>query len=320
MRSARSRNRAGDRARRRLSGNQSAIVPQARHPLEATRARASHRLGSPRLPAAFVPCASSASMPTASAPPPPRDSSLVRAAGQADIAVPAGNQGAGSTSSAMPVPPDGYQAWFRDASTKKGYSGVAIYSRREPDEIRTALGLGAVRRRRPLHRGALRQSQRGLVLHSVRQSGDLRQGFKFQVMAWLKPILDQWLASGRDYVLCGDWNIVRAKNDIRNWTQPEELRLPAGRTRLAQRVDCRRAWRWIAATRARLARRFRVVKPGCGRVHVVVASRRRARQQRGLAHRLPGDASAAACPSWQSPRRPWRRDCVMWGSIWPASA
>ena len=29
--------------------------------------------------------------------------------------------------------PAGYKAWFRDASTKKGYSGVAIYARREPD-------------------------------------------------------------------------------------------------------------------------------------------------------------------------------------------
>ncbi|MCA1715254.1 MAG: endonuclease/exonuclease/phosphatase family protein, partial [Gammaproteobacteria bacterium] len=36
--------------------------------------------------------------------------------------------------------PDGYTAWFRDASTRKGYSGVAIYSRHEPDEVRTALG------------------------------------------------------------------------------------------------------------------------------------------------------------------------------------
>ena len=36
--------------------------------------------------------------------------------------------------------PAGYKAWFKDASTKKGYSGVAIYSRREPDEVRTALG------------------------------------------------------------------------------------------------------------------------------------------------------------------------------------
>ena len=49
-------------------------------------------------------------------------------------------------------------------------------------------------------------------------SGEVRQGVKEEVMAWLKPILDGWLASGRDYVLCGDWNIVRARNDIRNWT------------------------------------------------------------------------------------------------------
>ena len=37
-------------------------------------------------------------------------------------------------------------------------------------------------------------------------------------MDWLKPIMDSWLTSGREYVLCGDWNIVRAKNDIKNWT------------------------------------------------------------------------------------------------------
>src|SRR6516162_9121025 len=36
--------------------------------------------------------------------------------------------------------PDGHHCFYRDASTKKGYSGVAIYSRREPDEVRTAIG------------------------------------------------------------------------------------------------------------------------------------------------------------------------------------
>src|SRR3546814_2573202 len=36
-------------------------------------------------------------------------------------------------------------------------------------------------------------------------------------MDWLGPTLDQWLASGRDYVLCGDWNIVRSALDIKNW-------------------------------------------------------------------------------------------------------
>ena len=36
--------------------------------------------------------------------------------------------------------PDGHHCFYRDASTRKGYSGVAIWSRREPDEVRTALG------------------------------------------------------------------------------------------------------------------------------------------------------------------------------------
>jgi exodeoxyribonuclease-3 len=36
-------------------------------------------------------------------------------------------------------------------------------------------------------------------------------------MDWLRPILERWQASGRDYVLCGDWNIVRSELDIRNW-------------------------------------------------------------------------------------------------------
>jgi len=113
--------------------------------------------------------------------------------------------------------PAGYKAWFRDATTKKGYSGVAIYARREPDEVRTALG-------RPDFDEEGRYIEARFGNLSVvsfyipsGSSGELRQGYKFQVMEWLRPLLDQWLASGRDYVLCGDWNIVRSERDIRNW-------------------------------------------------------------------------------------------------------
>ncbi|HWU71532.1 MAG TPA: exodeoxyribonuclease III [Pseudoxanthomonas sp.] len=114
--------------------------------------------------------------------------------------------------------PAGYKAWFKDASTKKGYSGVAIYSRREPDEVRTSLGWAPFD-----DEGRYIEARFGnlsVVSFYIPSgsSGELRQGFKEEVMAWLKPILDQWLASGREYVLCGDWNIVRAKNDIKNWT------------------------------------------------------------------------------------------------------
>ncbi|MGB0134978.1 exodeoxyribonuclease III [Dokdonella sp.] len=113
--------------------------------------------------------------------------------------------------------PDGHHCFYKDASTKKGYSGVAILSRREPDEVRTELGWAPFD-----DEGRYIEARYGnlsVVSFYIPSgsSGDLRQGFKFEVMDWLKPILDEWLTSGRDYVLCGDWNIVRSALDIKNW-------------------------------------------------------------------------------------------------------
>lgn len=113
--------------------------------------------------------------------------------------------------------PAGYHCYYRDAITKKGYSGVAIWSRQPPDEVITSLGWAPFD-----DEGRYIEARFGnlsVVSFYIPSgsSGELRQGFKFEVMAWLKPILDQWLASGRDYVLCGDWNIVRSALDIKNW-------------------------------------------------------------------------------------------------------
>ncbi len=118
--------------------------------------------------------------------------------------------------------PVGSHCFYRDAITRKGYSGVAIYSRREPDEVRTELGWAPFD-----DEGRYIEARFGnlsVVSFYIPSgsSGELRQDFKFQVMAWLKPILDEWLASGRDYVLCGDWNIVRARNDIKNWSSNQK--------------------------------------------------------------------------------------------------
>ena len=118
--------------------------------------------------------------------------------------------------------PDGYRSYFKDASTKKGYSGVAIYSRREPDEVLTSMGWSAFD-----DEGRYIEARYGnlsVVSFYIPSgsSGELRQGFKFEVMQWLEPILQQWLKSGRDYVLCGDWNIVRSRLDIKNWTSNQK--------------------------------------------------------------------------------------------------
>jgi exodeoxyribonuclease-3 len=127
--------------------------------------------------------------------------------------------------------PDRHHCFYKDASTKKGYSGVAIYSRCEPDEVRTELGWAPFD-----DEGRYIEARFGnlsvVSFYSPSgSSGESRQDFKFKVMDWLKPILEQWLESGRDYILCGDWNIVRSALDIRNWksNQKNSGCLPAER-------------------------------------------------------------------------------------------
>ena len=147
--------------------------------------------------------------------------------------------------------PAGYRVRFRDASTKMGYSGVAIYSKREPDEVRTALGWPEFD-----EEGRYIEARFGnlsVVSFYIPSgsSGELRQGYKFQVMAWLAPILEEWRTSGRDYVLCGDWNIVRSRAGHQELEiQPEEFRLPARRARLVQPdVHAKTAAGWTPTAR-----------------------------------------------------------------------
>ncbi|PJK09424.1 exodeoxyribonuclease III [Lysobacteraceae bacterium NML95-0200] len=135
--------------------------------------------------------------------------------------------------------PDGYHAYFRDSTVKKGYSGVAIYSRRAPDEVITGLG-----REDFDEEGRYIEARFGnlsVVSFYIPSgsSGEVRQAVKEDVMRWLAPILDEWLASGREYVLCGDWNIVRSRNDIKNWSgnQKNSGCLPHERAWLSGLID-----------------------------------------------------------------------------------
>jgi len=159
--------------------------------------------------------------------------------------------------------PAGWQAFFKDAQTKKGYSGVAIYSRRMPDEVLTMIGLPAFDdegRYIEVRFGNL--SVASLYLPSG-SSGDERQQFKFSILDALKPILDTWLTSGRDYVLCGDWNIVRSALDIKNWKSNQSTSgcLPAERAWLNGQIADACGDGLIKAPTQGWRDAFRVLKP-----------------------------------------------------------
>ena len=135
--------------------------------------------------------------------------------------------------------PDGHHCFYRDASSKKGYSGVAIYAKREPDAVLTELGWDAFDNEgRYIEARFGNLSVVSLYVPSG-SSGEERQQFKFKAMEWIAPIFAKWMKSGRDYVLCGDWNIVRSELDIKNWksNQKNSGCLPEERAWLNDLVD-----------------------------------------------------------------------------------
>lgn len=112
--------------------------------------------------------------------------------------------------------PPGFYGDFHCAE-KKGYSGVGLYARRPPDRIIKSLGIpdiDAEGRYLEAHFGALAIVSIYLPSGS---SGEHRQAAKFAFMDQFWPHLEQLARSGREVILCGDWNIAHTEKDLKNW-------------------------------------------------------------------------------------------------------
>ena len=113
--------------------------------------------------------------------------------------------------------PDGHHCFYRDATSKNGYSGVAIYAKREPDAVLTELGWDEFDNEGRYIEARFGKLSVVSLYFPSGSSGEERQQFKFRAMDWIESIFDGWLKSDRQYVICGDWNIVRSEKDIKNW-------------------------------------------------------------------------------------------------------
>ena len=136
--------------------------------------------------------------------------------------------------------PDGHHCFYRDATSKKGYSGVAIYARREPDQVLTELGWDAFDDEGRYIEARFGDLSVVSLYFPSGSSGEERQQFKFRAMEWIAPVFERWRASKRQYVICGDWNIVRSAKDIKNWksNQKNSGCLPEERAWLNGLVEC----------------------------------------------------------------------------------
>jgi exodeoxyribonuclease III len=112
--------------------------------------------------------------------------------------------------------PDGYQSYFHCAE-KKGYSGVGIYTRRQPDKVMEGLGVPEI----DAEGRYLRTDFGPLSVISIYfpsgSSGEHRQAAKFFFLDRFFPMLRELANCGREIILCGDWNIAHKEIDLKNW-------------------------------------------------------------------------------------------------------
>lgn len=112
--------------------------------------------------------------------------------------------------------PEGYYHYFSDA-VKKGYSGVGIYCKNKPNNVTEGLGWAcADTEGRYLQADFDDFSLVSLYMPSG-SSKEERQQLKFEFMEKYEPILQQQRESGREFIICGDWNIVHTEKDIKNF-------------------------------------------------------------------------------------------------------
>ena len=108
-----------------------------------------------------------------------------------------------------------YGAWH--CAEKRGYSGVALYSRREPDRVQTGIGVDEFDREGRFVRADFgRLSVVSLYLPSG-SSAPERQEAKFRFLDVFYPMLAAMHGEGHDIVICGDWNIAHQNIDLKNW-------------------------------------------------------------------------------------------------------
>lgn len=113
-----------------------------------------------------------------------------------------------------------YQGEFFHAQ-KKGYSGVGIYTK--TPAIKTVHGMS--NEEFDAEGRIIRMDWENLSVISAYlpsgSSGEDRQAAKFRFLAsfdnYLDAIMKDYLSTGRNYLICGDWNIAHKEIDLKNW-------------------------------------------------------------------------------------------------------
>ena len=109
----------------------------------------------------------------------------------------------------------GYHHYWYPAQ-KKGYSGVAIFTKQKPKHIEYGCGIKEYDDGGRILRIDFEEFSVMSVYHPSGSSGDLRQAFKMEWLGAFLNYINQLKATYPNLVICGDFNICHKAIDIHN--------------------------------------------------------------------------------------------------------
>ena len=112
--------------------------------------------------------------------------------------------------------PGGFFGYFHYAE-KKGYSGVGLYSRRQPEQVIEGFGVDEFDAEGRYIEAVFGKLSVVSVYLPSGSSSPERQAAKFRFLEHFRPHLEQLRRAGREVLLCGDWNIAHREIDLKNW-------------------------------------------------------------------------------------------------------
>ena len=107
----------------------------------------------------------------------------------------------------------GYKTYSFSA-VKKGYSGVAILSKEEPDHVEYGMGIEKYDFEGRFIRADYGDVSVVSVYHPSGSSGDLRQEFKMQWLNDFQDYVEELKKARPKLIICGDYNICHEAIDI----------------------------------------------------------------------------------------------------------
>jgi exodeoxyribonuclease-3 len=129
-------------------------------------------------------------------------------------------------------------AWFHCAN-RRGYAGTALFTRKRPRDVRVGFGSKEFDAEGRYVEAQFKDVTIISVYFPSGSSGPHRQEAKYRFLAEFLPHLQRLVATGREFILCGDINIAHREIDLKNWrsNQKHSGFLPEERAWLSRVFD-----------------------------------------------------------------------------------